>query len=84
MENRLGLMLPQREEFIHGALIGVVTVVRCVDNHGSRWFFGLHALELKDARAFKHPIPYRGWPGLFNVPDEIVREEVALCTGSAS
>ena len=75
-DNRLVTGIPERFSpvFIQGALIGVVTVTDCVDIHGSRWYFGPHALVLADAKEFKQPIPYRGWPGLFDVPDELPKD----------
>lgn len=69
-ENRLGCQLPQ--QFVHGALIGIVDLVDCVRYHGSRWFFGPYGFVLANARGFQEPINYRGQLGLFNVPDEIV------------
>lgn len=100
-ENRLGLTLPQPEEFVHGALLGVVNLVVVVKRGepfqltalrrsgrdtlrqaervvGSRWFFGPYGYGLEGAREFPEPIPYRGALSLFEVPDEIVKEVIAL------
>lgn len=64
-ENRLELQLPQREDFIHGAIIGEVDVVDCVTNHGSRWFFGPYAFVLANPVLYETPIPCKGSLGFF-------------------
>ena len=72
-----------------GALIGVVDLVaalpsealeeglseteRDLGNYGP----GRFGWVLEDVLAFRAPIPYRGMQGLFNVPDEVVREAIA-------
>lgn len=43
-------------------------------SYGSPWFSGPYGFVLEDARRFSKPIPYRGMPGVFNVPDDIVKE----------
>ena len=58
--------LPFIYEFIHGAIIGEVTIVDCVRGHGSRW-----AMEdqwnfvLSNATEYKEPIPCKGMLGFF-------------------
>ncbi|KKN34585.1 hypothetical protein LCGC14_0792250 [marine sediment metagenome] len=64
-ENRLGLQLPQPDDFIHGALIGEVDIVDCVQNHGSRWWSGPYAFVLANAVIFEKPIPCKGMLGFF-------------------
>ncbi len=77
-DNRLVTFIPEHFSpvFVRGAIIGIVNVIDCVENHGSRWFTGPHALVVNDAREFAKPIPYRGYPGIFNVPDEIIKPEL--------
>jgi hypothetical protein len=80
-ENRLGILVPDEFEFAalptygtrtQGALIGEVNILDCVDHHGSLWFFGPHGLVLANAKAYDNPIPYKGMPGLFEVPESLV------------
>lgn len=65
---KLGLRVP--EALPMGALVGQVQLVDVVSfNKGrSQWFQGPLGFWLKDARAFKEPIPYKGRLGLFGVP----------------
>jgi len=60
-ENRLGCKLPQPEDFVHGALIGEVTIVGCVRGHGSRWAMNnQYQYALKDSKEYDKPIPCKG------------------------
>ena len=49
-----------------------------------RWLFdhphasGEYCIILENPRRFKEPIPYKGKLGLFNVPDELVKDAVIL------
>lgn len=47
-ENRLGLQLPQIEEFRLGGIIGSIEIFDCVANHGSLWFFGPYGFVLRN------------------------------------
>lgn len=64
-ENRLCIFLPDTHEFIHGAIIGEVDIVGCVQNHSSRWFFGPYAFLLANPVAYKTHIPCKGMLGFF-------------------
>ena len=44
------------------------------DPHAS----GPYCIVLENSRRFKTPIPYKGKLGLFNVPDELVKDAVIL------
>lgn len=37
---------------------------------------GPHCIVLTECRRFKEPIPYKGAQGLFNVPDDVVAEQL--------
>lgn len=60
--------------FPQGYLVGKVTLIDCVRKYDSPWFFGPYGHVYADPVEFKTPILYRGERGLFDVPDEIVRE----------
>lgn len=78
-------------EFSFGAIVGIVelaTVIH-VNTTTSRlvlgtypWLkdnphvFGPWCWLLKNRWAFPEPIPYRGQQGLFDVPDEVVQEQI--------
>ena len=64
-ENRLGCILPQPEDFIHGALIGEVDIIDCVTDHGSRWFAGPYAFVLANPIPYPYALPCRGSLGFF-------------------
>ncbi len=73
-ENRLVVQLPAKHSFQLGAIIGRVDMTDCVKFHTSRWFFGPQGFVLANPQAFAIPVPYRGMPGLFDVPDDILRK----------
>lgn len=65
-ENRLELQLPQPEDFVHGAIIGEVDIVGCVQHHGSRWAMeGYWHFVLSNPVLYDKPIPCRGMLGFF-------------------
>ena len=58
--------LPQQYDL--GGIVGMATLVDCVDSHPSAWFTGPHGLVLHNPR----PLPFRPWRGelgFFDVPD---------------
>jgi hypothetical protein len=71
---KLGLSLdvfPRRiEEFSLGGFIGVVNLCDCVSECDSPWFFGPRGYLLENPRLLDELIPFRGMPGLFNVPQK--------------
>ena len=69
-----GVIPPERLALACGAIVGKVTVVDCVRLHPSKWFFGPWGFVLKDAVAFKRPIPYKGRLSFFEVPEQILYE----------
>jgi hypothetical protein len=64
--------VPDIEHHTFGRLEGIVEVTDCIDASDSKWFFGKYGLVLKEPREFKEKPLYRGMPGLFHVPDEII------------
>lgn len=56
-----------------GAIIGYADIVGFTEECTSDWAQEGHGAEWKwqieNARLFKSPIPYRGWQGLFEVPE---------------
>lgn len=67
------LWIPRREDYVFGALIGIVDLVDCVDRHESEWFWGDWGFVLRNARGFKKSVPWRGQLGLFDVPDRVIQ-----------
>lgn len=56
-----------------GGIIGIAEIVDCVSMSRSPWFFGRYGFVMANARAVDL-VPCRGMPGLFDVPDEVVRQ----------
>lgn len=54
-----------------GCIVGKVDITGCVTSSSSPWFFGKYGFTLANPVAFARPIPFRGMPGLFHVPDGI-------------
>ena len=73
IKRNMGIDIPDIEYHTFGRLEGVVEVIDCVDTSDSKWFFGKWGLVLKDPLEFKEKPEYRGMPGLFDVPDELIR-----------
>lgn len=64
---------------VFGAVIGVVLVVDCERYEGSGqgpWAHGPWCIVTQKPVALAEPIPWRGALGLFDVPDEIIREQL--------
>jgi hypothetical protein len=57
-----------RAEYPLKAIIGMADLIDVVTESESRWFCGSYGFVLRNARAFKEPVPYRGQLGLFPVP----------------
>jgi ASCH domain-containing protein len=65
-----GIRIPSREELPQGVICGEVRVTDCVRAHPSPWFTGPCAFVLADALLLD-PIPLRGMPGLYEVPERL-------------
>ena len=61
----------EKNEYDFGAIIGVVTMVDCVDHHPSKWFSGPWGFVFEAPEFWEDPEPYRGQLGIFDVPDSI-------------
>lgn len=61
--------VPFPRNLITGALIGVVTLLDCVNRHPSPWFVGTVGWVLSDPGEFETPMPMNGKQGLWEVPD---------------
>jgi hypothetical protein len=61
------LAMPAPADLPRGGIVGEVTVLDCVDAHPSPWFTGTWGLVLDEAMSCPI-IPWRGMPGLFEVP----------------
>ena len=57
-----------------GAIVGEVDIVDCVTKSNSRWFFGRYGFVLANPEAYEKPIPCRGMPGPFKVPEAVASE----------
>jgi len=67
----LDAKLPGPGDFPTG-LIGELNIVGMVTASDSPWFFGPYGHVTANAKEYAEPIAYRGQPGLFDVPDEIL------------
>lgn len=59
---------PFKGKFEYGSIIGVADIVDCVSAHPSKWFYGKWGFVLKNPRALKTPIPFKGKLNFWNVP----------------
>jgi hypothetical protein len=57
----------------HGAIIGLAELVDVIEDSDDPWFVGEYGLVLANARPV-YPVPYRGYPWLFNIPANIVEQ----------
>ncbi len=64
----------EKDQIVRGAIVGVVDVIDCVDNHKSKWFSGPYGYVLKNPRPLSKPIPCKGMLGFWNVPTTIERQ----------
>lgn len=72
-----GVELPPLGSLPRGGIVGVATIVDCVERSDSPWFVGRYGFVLKDAR----PLPLvecRGALGFFKVPDAVAAKLRAL------
>lgn len=63
-----------RKQIVRSAIIGVVDILDCVDDHESKWFFGPYGYVLENPRPLLKPIPCKGKLGFWNLSPEIERE----------
>jgi len=65
------LKVGSSEDFVKGAIIGVVDIVDCVKHSSSPWFFGPYGFVLQNPRVLPRPIPCAGALYFWKVPAEI-------------
>lgn len=64
----LNIIIPDFEILERGGIIGQASIVGCITDSASPWFFGKYGFVLADAK----PLPFRplrGALGFFNVPE---------------
>ena len=62
----LGVTVPPADQLERGGIVGAVHITDCVDDSGSRWFFGKFGFVLENATAIPF-FPFRGQLGFFPV-----------------
>lgn len=74
LSNDLLVQLPPYDDLVAGCgnLLGEVIVTDCVSEHLSGWFSGPYGLVLANPTPYRHPVPYKGMLGFFEVPDSDV------------
>lgn len=60
----------EKKTLVRGAVIGIVDIVDCVDEHRSKWFNSPIGFVLKNPHRLKNPIPCEWWPRLMESPTE--------------
>ena len=70
--------VPEKEKHVFGALVGIVDLIDCVDQHESKWFFGPWGFVLEKARWFEKSIVYPGQLKFFHVPDLLLKQKGIL------
>ncbi len=63
-----------KDHVVLGAIIGVVEIIDCVEEHDSPHFDGPFGYVLANPRPLLKPIPYAGQVGLWNVSPEAEKE----------
>ncbi|WP_375499489.1 hypothetical protein [uncultured Nostoc sp.] len=73
------VVIPELKSLRRGQIIGIVTIVDCrFSQVASGWGMpGQYYCQLENPREIT-PIPYIGQLGIFEVPDELVSEVIAL------
>jgi len=72
IEERMGYKLPDPDWFSCGGIIGRVTILDCVEEHESEWFFGRYGYVLAAPEQLSFE-KMRGFPGLFNAPVDRIK-----------
>jgi hypothetical protein len=65
--------IPDPEQLVRGAIVGLVDIVDCVSDSSSDWFQGDYGFVLANPRALTKPIPCKGALGFWDVPKELER-----------
>lgn len=72
--------MPRIDDLERGGIVGEVVVLDCVDHHPSPWFTGPYGLVMDEACSCP-VVPWRGMPGLFEVPCASLAEIPAATAG---
>ncbi len=70
----LQVEIPPMENLERGGIVGEATLVDCVTESKSPWFFGEYGFVLANAKPLPF-VPYRGALGFFNVPVDILKAD---------
>jgi hypothetical protein len=87
MEDARAHLPEMPNEFVFGAIVGAVYMHDCVQVAsvaGRRFAWGPWCHLYRDARVFRHPIPYRGQLGLFRVPIDLIHKQDRRLIGGAA
>ena len=68
------LVLPDFEEIVRGAIVGVADLAACISNSPSPWFEGKYGFVLRNVIVLPEPIPCKGALGFWDVPAEIAAQ----------
>ena len=70
------IYLPEnfKKQIIRSAIIGVIDIVDCVDDHESDWFNGPYGYVLDNPRPLLKPIPCKGQLGFWNLSPGMEKE----------
>lgn len=66
--------IPKADKFVYGAVIGRVTMVACVVQYPSPFFFGPYGHVYTEPIEFINPIPHKGLLKMFDVSDKLIEE----------
>ena len=78
-----GVALPEWEELVKGAIIGVVDVVDCVraeEMQVTPWALGPWCWVLANPKPVT-PVPYKGNQMIFTIPDKLLAEDCCFRLG---
>lgn len=73
--SRESAIVPNVDELPRGGIVGIATIIDCVHDSRSPWFFGKYGFVLANARPLPF-VPLVGKLGIFNVPDRVVQDRV--------
>lgn len=66
-----------KNHVVLGAIIGIVDIIDCFEEHDSPYFDGPFGYVLANPRPLLKPIAYKGQQGLWNVSPETEKEIIA-------
>ena len=68
------LVMPDFEDIVRGAIVGVADLAACISNSPSPWFEGKYGFVLRNVIALPEPIPCKGALSFWDVPAEIAAQ----------